>query len=58
MDVSFNNEYEWASDFPDGGAGANVYVFAKDIDVNNREFDGRAISCVSKRRYSLCAASM
>ena len=47
VDISFNNEYEWESDFPDGGAGANVYVFD---NVNNGDFGGRAInrySCLS-----------
>merc|ERR1719374_474289 len=58
VDISFNNEYQWESDFPDGGAGANVYVFDTGINVNNGDFGGRAInrySCVSRRRYSLCA---
>ena len=60
-DVSFHNEYEWESDFPDGGAGANVYVFDTGINVNNGDSGGRAINryvWVSRRRYSLCAASM
>jgi len=50
VDISFNNEYEWESDFPDGGAGANVYVFDTGINVNNGDFGGRAInrySCLS-----------
>jgi len=50
VDISFNSEYEWESDFPDGGAGANVYVFDTGINVNNGDFGGRAInrySCLS-----------
>ena len=53
VDISFNNEYEWESKFPDGGAGANVYVFDTGFNVNNGDFGGRAInrhSCLS-----LCA---
>ena len=53
------NKYEWESDFPDGGAGAIVHVFC--TNVNNGAFGGRAnnrYSCVSRRRYSLCAASI
>ena len=53
MDISFNNEYEWESDFPDGGAGANVYVFDTGINVNNGDFGGRAINRYSC--LSLCA---
>ena len=43
VDISFNNEYEWKSDFPDGGAGANVYAFDRGINVNNGDFGGWAI---------------
>ena len=43
MDISFNNEYEWESDFPDGGAVANVYAFDTRINVNNGDFGGWAI---------------
>ena len=53
VDISFNNEYEWESDFPDGGAGANVYVFDTDINVNNGDFGGRVINRYSC--LSLCA---
>ena len=41
VDISFNNEYEWESDFPYGGAGANVYVFDTGINVNNGDFGGK-----------------
>ena len=41
VDISFNNEYEWESDFPDGGAGANVYAFDAGIKVNNGDFGGK-----------------
>ena len=53
VDTSFNDEYEWESDFPDGGTGANVYAFDTGINVNNGDFGGWAIN-----RYnclSLCA---
>ena len=53
VDTSFNNEYERESDFPDGGAGANVYVFDTGINVNNGDFGGRAINRYSC--LSLCA---
>ena len=52
VDISFNNEYELESDFPDGGAGANVYMFDTGINVNNGDFGGRAVnrySCLSLR---------
>ena len=52
VDISFNNEYEWESDLPYGGAGANVYVFDTGINVNNGDFGGSAISrysCLSLR---------
>ena len=53
VDISFNNEYEWESDFPDCGAGANVYAFDTGINVNNGDFGGRAINRYSC--LSLCA---
>ena len=53
VDISFNNEYEWKSDFPDGGAGANVYAFDAGIKVNNGDFGGKAINRYSC--LSLCA---
>ena len=59
VDLPFTNEYEWETAFLDGGAGTNVYVFDTGINVNNGDFEGRAInrySCVSRRCYSLYAA--
>ena len=53
VDIPFNNEYVWKSDFPDDGAGANVYVSDTDINVNNGDFGGRAINRYSC--LSLCA---
>ena len=53
VDISFNNEYEWESDFPDGGVGANVYVFDEGMKVNNGDFGGKAINRCSC--LSLCA---
>ena len=53
VDISFNDEYEWEPDFPDGGAGANVYAFDTGTNVNNGDFGGWATN-----RYiclSLCA---
>ena len=52
VDISFNDEDEWESDFPDGEAGANVYAFDTGINVNNGDFGGWAInlcSCLSLR---------
>ena len=53
LDISFNDEYEWESDFPDGGAGANVYAFDTGINVNNRDIGGWVINRYSC--LSLCA---
>ena len=53
VDISFNNEYKWESDFPDGGAGANVYAFDTGINVNNGDFSGSAVNRYSC--LSLCA---
>ena len=53
MDISFNDEYEWESEFPDGGARANVYAFDTGINVNNGDFGGWAINRYSC--LSLCA---
>ena len=53
VDISFNNGNEWKTDFPDGGAGANVHAFDTGINVNNGDFGGRAINRYSC--LSLCA---
>jgi len=46
--VSFKNECGWESDSPDGGAGANVYVFATGINVNNGSLvEGPSIDTVA-----------
>ena len=65
VDVSFNKRVMGVG-LSRWQVGANVYVylprlFATDINLNNRELGGRAInrySCVSRRRGSLCAASL
>ena len=54
------SEYGWKSDFPDGVLERTSYVFATGINGNKEELGGGATnlySCVSRGRYSLCAAS-
>jgi len=44
VELSLDNTFEWESSYPDGGAGANVYVFDTGINVEHGDFEGRAIN--------------
>eukprot|EP00450_Noctiluca_scintillans_P037068 CAMPEP_0194551052 /NCGR_PEP_ID=MMETSP0253-20130528/96025_1 /TAXON_ID=2966 /ORGANISM="Noctiluca scintillans" /LENGTH=715 /DNA_ID=CAMNT_0039398505 /DNA_START=31 /DNA_END=2178 /DNA_ORIENTATION=+ len=44
VELSLDNTFDWESSYPDGGAGANVYVFDTGINVEHGDFEGRAIN--------------